>query len=104
VAPEPPSKPAKKEAKRKSPPVSESPATKSTKSSRQSTPASTRGRPQRGRQTYKESDSDDDLLDDDEFEAKLAEQMGEDEPKVVEGALDEEEFERAQTLEVASTY
>jgi ATP-dependent DNA helicase len=104
VAPEPPSKPAKKEAKRKSPPVSESPATKSTKSSRQSTPASTRGRPQRGRQTYKESDSDDDLLDDDEFEAKLAEQISEDEPKVVEGALDEEEFERAQTLEVASTY
>lgn len=100
----PPPKSAKKEVKRKSPPVSELPATKSTKSSRQSTPASTRGRPQRGRQSYKESDSDDDLLDDDEFEAKLAEQMGEDEPEVVEGALDEEEFERAQTLEVASRY
>lgn len=100
----PPPKSAKKEVKRKSPPVSESPVTKSTKSSRQSTPASTRGRPQRGRQSYKESDSDDDLLDDDEFEAKLAEQMGEDEPEVVEGALDEEEFERAQTLEVASRY
>ncbi|EAQ87723.1 hypothetical protein CHGG_04342 [Chaetomium globosum CBS 148.51] len=101
LAAEVPPKSAKKETKRKSPPASESPATKSTKSSRQSTPASTRRRPQRGRQSYKESDSDDDLLDDDEFEAKLVEQMGEDEPKVVEEVVDEEEFERAQTLEVA---
>ncbi|KAH6856250.1 SNF2 family N-terminal domain-containing protein [Chaetomium sp. MPI-CAGE-AT-0009] len=102
VEPElPPAKPAKKGAKRKSAPATESPAIKSTKSSRQSTPASARGRSQRGRQSYKESDSDDDLLDDDEFEAKLAEQLGEDETKVVEEVLDEEEFERAQTLELA---
>ncbi|KAK3294474.1 SNF2 family N-terminal domain-containing protein [Chaetomium fimeti] len=101
LAAELPPKPAKKGAKRKSPPAAESPTTKSTKSSRQSTPASTRGRPQRGRQSYKESDSDDDLLDDDEFESKLAEQLGEDEPEVIKEPLNEEEFERAQTLEVA---
>jgi ATP-dependent DNA helicase len=101
---EPAPKPAKKGAKRNSPSTSESPAPKSAKSSRQSTPANTRGRPQRGRQSYREADSDDDLLDDDEFEAKLAKQIDEEEPKVIEEPLDEEAFERAQTLEVASTY
>jgi len=95
-------KPAKKDTKRKGPPASESPAPKSAKSSRQSTPASTRGRARRGRQAYKEADSDDDLLDDDEFEAKLAEEMGEEDVERIEEVLDAEEFERAQTLEVAS--
>jgi ATP-dependent DNA helicase len=97
-----PPKPAKKDTKRKGPPASESPAPKSAKSSRQSTPASTRGRARRGRQAYKEADSDDDLLDDDEFEAKLAEEMGEEDVERIEEVLDAEEFERAQTLEVAS--
>ncbi|KAG7287535.1 hypothetical protein NEMBOFW57_007047 [Staphylotrichum longicolle] len=92
---------AKKETKRKNPPASESPAPKSAKSSRQSTPASTRGRPRRGRQAYKEADSDDELLDDDEFEAKLAEEMAEEDAETVEEILDAVEFERAQTLEVA---
>ncbi|KAH6634985.1 SNF2 family N-terminal domain-containing protein [Chaetomium sp. MPI-SDFR-AT-0129] len=88
----------KKGAKRKSP-AAESPAPKSTKSSRQSTPASARGRP-RGRKSYAEADSDDDLLDDDEFEAKLAEELDE-EVKVEEVVTSQEDFERAQTLEVA---
>lgn len=99
-----PPKSAKKETKRKNPPASEPPAPKSAKLSRQSTPACTRGRPRRGRQAYKEADSDDDLLDDDEFEARLAEEMAEDDTERVEEILDAEEFERAQTLEVASRY
>ncbi|KAL2020451.1 hypothetical protein VTK56DRAFT_8417 [Thermocarpiscus australiensis] len=102
VAPEAaPSKPAKKGAKRKSPPTSESPASKSAKSSRQSTPASTRSRPRRGRCSYKEADSDDELLDDDAFEEKLAKEMAEDETEELESVLSVEEFERAQTLELA---
>ncbi|KXX75847.1 Lymphoid-specific helicase [Madurella mycetomatis] len=96
-----PPKPARKDAKRKSPQSSESPAPKSAKSSRQSTPASTRGRSQRGKQKYKESDSDDDMLDDDEFEAKLAREVAQDEREDVESVLDVEEFERAQTLDLA---
>ena len=100
---EPAPKPVKKETKRKSP-AAESPAPKSAKSSRQSTPASARGRSRRGRRMYKEADSDDDQLDDDEFEAKLAEEIvegGTEEPEIV---LDAEEFERAQTLELASMF
>jgi ATP-dependent DNA helicase len=102
VAEPPAPKSTRKEMKRKSPPSSESPAPKSAKSSRQSTPASARGRPRRGRKSYREADSDDDLLDDDEFEAKLAEEMGEEDAEEGESAVDEEEFERAQTLELAS--
>jgi ATP-dependent DNA helicase len=102
VAEPPPPKPTKKEAKRKSPPTTESLTPKSAKASRQSTPASIRERPQRGRKSYKEADSDDDLLDDDDFEAKLAEEVGETDTKEIEKVVDAEEFERAQTLDVAS--
>ncbi|KAK4125644.1 helicase-like protein [Parathielavia appendiculata] len=98
--PQPP-EPTKKESKRKSPSSAESPAPKSAKSSRQSTPASARGRPRKGRRSYREADSDDDLLDDDEFEAKLFEVMGEEDGGEMEGSSDEEEFARAQTLELA---
>lgn len=101
VAEPAPPTPGKKEAKRKSPPAAESPS-KSAKSSRQSTPAGARGRPRRGRQTYKEADSDDDQLDDDAFEAKLAEEMVDDGAVEPQGVLDAEELERAQTLELAS--
>ncbi|KAK3389224.1 SNF2 family N-terminal domain-containing protein [Podospora didyma] len=87
-------------AKRKSPPAASLPTPKSTRSSRQSTPASSRGRPRRGRQVYKDADSDDELLDDDEFEAKLAEEMV-DEVQDIESAVTAEEFERAQTLDLA---
>jgi ATP-dependent DNA helicase len=102
VAKPPAPKSTKKETKRKSPPSPESPAPKSAKSSRQSTPASARGRPRRGRQSYREADSGDDLLDDDEFEAKLAQEMGDEDADDGESAVDEMEFERAQTLELAS--
>lgn len=99
---EPSPKQTRRETKRKSPPETESPAPKSSKSSRQSTPQSTRGRSRKTRQSYKEDDSDDDLLDDEEFEAKLAQQLADEEAEEVEEALEEEEFERAQNLEIAS--
>jgi len=83
-----------------------SPAPKSAKSSRQSTPASTRGsfrgRKSKGRKVYNESDaSDEDALSDDEFEKKLADEFA---PKNEELGNDEtpEEIERAKTLELAS--
>jgi ATP-dependent DNA helicase len=93
-----------KASKRKTSPTEHSPAPKSAKSSRQSTPASVRGRPRRGKTIYKEAESDDDLLDDDEFEAKLAKQLAEEEEQPDEVPLDEEECERVKTLEVASTW
>ncbi len=102
VAPPPPAQPTKKETKRKTPPESVSPVAKSAKSSRQSTPASARGPSRRGRQSYKEADSDDDLLDDYEFEAKLADEMADEDAAQPEVILDQEEFERAQTLDLAS--
>ncbi|KAL2169092.1 hypothetical protein VTG60DRAFT_6514 [Thermothelomyces hinnuleus] len=98
---EPSPKQTRREAKRKSPPEAESPAPKSAKSSRQSTPQSTRDRSRKTRQSYKEDDSDDDLLDDDEFEAKLAKKLADEDAEAAEEVLDEEEFERAHTLEVA---
>ncbi|KAI2623059.1 SNF2 family N-terminal domain-containing protein [Hypomontagnella submonticulosa] len=88
--------------KRKAPPTSENPSPKSSKSSRQSTPASgTRTRSRRGRASYKVADdSEDDKLDDDEFEAKLAAELAaEDESD--DDLRDEEETERAATLELA---
>ncbi|KAK3940310.1 hypothetical protein QBC46DRAFT_385829 [Diplogelasinospora grovesii] len=98
---EPVATPTKQDSKRKSPLNALSPAPKSAKSSRASTPASARGRSLRGRQTYKEADSDDDMLNDDEFEAKLAEQLAEDGSQKAESTVDPEEFERAKTLELA---
>lgn len=96
--------PAKKGTKRKgttTPAIEQE--VKSARSSRQSTPASTRGRQRKGR-TYKEADSDeDDQLSDDEFEAKLAEEMDE-EPEVEVKSLSSEELERSETLELASKY
>lgn len=93
----------KKETKRKAPLVQESPAPKSAKSSRQSTPASARGRPRKTRAAYKEADSDDDMLDDYDFEAKLAKQLAERSDPEPESPASTEDFERAQTLELAST-
>ncbi|KAL1836501.1 hypothetical protein VTJ49DRAFT_5059 [Mycothermus thermophilus] len=90
-----------RQSKRKAPPEAETPAPKSAKSSRQSSPASTRGRTRRGRSSYKEADSDDDLLDDDEFEAKLAQEVQQEDVEETESAADEEEMERARTLELA---
>lgn len=102
---ETPTKSVKKELKRKEPPVASSPASKSAKSSRQSTPVSTRGRGRpRKTQTYAEADSDEEKLDDDEFEAKLAEEASRQEAEDVEVAMSAEDFERARTLESASKH
>lgn len=93
--------------KRKTSPTSETSKSKSTKSSRQSTPTkSVRGLPRRGRlSTYKlADDSDEDNLDDDEFEAKLAKELAIRDEESDEEPVDEEELERAATLELASTW
>ncbi|KAI1100661.1 SNF2 family N-terminal domain-containing protein [Jackrogersella minutella] len=89
--------------KRKAPPTTETSSPKSSKSSRQSTPASNgRGRPRRGRAAYKMADdSDDDKLDDDEFEAKLAAELAARDDESSDDLRDEEEIERAATLELA---
>lgn len=100
---ETPSKSTKRELKRKEPPVASSPLSKSAKSSRQSTPVSSRGRgrPRKSR-VYTEADSDEEKLDDDEFEAKLAEEVSRQEAEELDIAMSAEDFERAQTLELAS--
>ncbi|ROT42218.1 hypothetical protein SODALDRAFT_268110 [Sodiomyces alkalinus F11] len=99
-------------AKRKSPPTSETPPSKSAKSSRHSTPApapapvSTRGsRRSTRRARYTEADSDEEKLSDDEFEAKLAEEVAketahENENDHVPG-MTPEEVERTHSLELA---
>lgn len=89
--------------KRKSQETLSSPITKSSKSSRQSTPASSvPGRKTRKRKSYTEADAtDEDELSDDEFEQKLAEEMtSQEEDQGSEGS--QEEIERAKTLELAS--
>jgi ATP-dependent DNA helicase len=91
--------------KRKSQEALSSPISKSSKSSRQSTPASSiRGRKTRKRKSYTEADaSEEDELSDDEFEQKLAEEIaGQDEDQGSEGS--QEEIERAKTLELASEF
>lgn len=91
--------------KRKSAPTTEAPTPKSSKSSRQSTPSSRgRGRPRNGRISYSVADdSEDDKLDDDAFEAKLAAELAAKEVgSEDELILDEDEMERVATLELAS--
>lgn len=90
--------------KRKSPPTSIKSGTKSAKSSRQSTPLSVRSRRQVNR-TYKEADSDEEKMSDDEFEAKLADEMNkeEDDDDSTE-SMSAEDMERAQSLEMASMF
>lgn len=87
--------------KRKSHPTSLEPEPKSTKSSRQSTPVSLRRRPQKTR-TYKDAGSDEEKLSDDEFEAKLADEMMSDEEEDNQASMTPEERKRAETLELAS--
>jgi ATP-dependent DNA helicase len=98
--------PAKGVNKRKASPLAETSSTKSNKSSRQSTPSTTsrvRGRARKGRSTYKvHDDSDEDELDDDEFEAKLAKELAAVDDDSEQEAQDDDEVERAATLELAS--
>ncbi|KAJ4319242.1 putative ATPase [Fusarium piperis] len=87
--------------KRKSPPTSIKSEAKSAKSSRQSTPVSLCGRPRKP-PTYKDADSDEEAMSDDEFEAKLVKEMApEDVDNSAETSMSPEELERAQTLELA---
>ncbi len=97
--------PDKQVGKRKSAPTSASSVPKSAKSSRQSTPGSVRGRgrQQKGRK-YAEADSEDDLLSDDEFEAKLAEEYADSDTLESEESMSSEDIERAKTLELASEF
>jgi ATP-dependent DNA helicase len=87
--------------KRKSHPTSLEPEPKSTKSSRQSTPVGLRGRPRKTR-TYKDAGSDEEKLSDDEFEAKLANEMESEEEEDDQASMTPEERKRAETLELAS--
>ncbi|KAI0165615.1 SNF2 family N-terminal domain-containing protein [Xylariaceae sp. FL1272] len=90
--------------KRKTSPSSETSVSKSAKSSRQSTPATStrsRGRPRKGRVSYQVTDdADDDKLDDAAFEEMLAQEM-EDQVDSEEDDRDAEEIERAESLELA---
>lgn len=89
--------------KRKSGGKLDSPASKSAKSSRQSTPGSVRGRASKARPIYTEADaSDEDALSDDEFEQKLAEEMAEQDSWQPESNKSEEEIQRESALELAS--
>lgn len=79
-----------------------SPASKSSKSSRHSTPASTRGRKARNPKSYSEAASDEeDALSDDEFEEKLAQEVAE-KDETTEDDLTPEEAEAARIKEAAS--
>ncbi|KAK2693853.1 hypothetical protein QWA68_008400 [Fusarium oxysporum] len=87
--------------KRKGAPASLEPEPKSAKSTRQSTPVSTRGRPRKTR-TYKDAGSDEEKMSDDEFEAKLAKEMiSDDEDLGDQVSLTPEERERAKAFELA---
>lgn len=98
--PDPVSTPINQKSKRKSPPTSVISDAKSAKSSRQSTPLSVRSR--RQARSYKEADSDEEKMSDNEFEEKLANEMAkeEDDDKDSE-PMSAEELERAQTLDMA---
>ncbi|KAL6866725.1 SNF2 family DNA-dependent ATPase [Trichoderma novae-zelandiae] len=87
--------------KRKSPPTAVAAESKSAKSSRQSTPLSARGRRQAGR-SYKEADSDEERMSDDEFEEKLAREMAaEDCDDKSAEPMSAEDKELAQTFDLA---
>ncbi|KAH8804756.1 SNF2 family N-terminal domain-containing protein [Xylogone sp. PMI_703] len=89
--------------KRKSEQVASiSPASKSSKSSRQSTPAGLRTRRSQARRIYEEADaSDEDKLSDDEFEAKLARELAELKEADREPKEEDEESEYQKILEQA---
>ncbi|KAF1738402.1 Lymphoid-specific helicase [Beauveria bassiana] len=77
------------------------PEPKSARSSRGSTPASTRGRPRKS-QAYKDDSEDDDDLSDAEFEAKLVQEMGSAKDSAPEeDSRSAEDIELAQNLELA---
>ncbi|RBR12762.1 uncharacterized protein FIESC28_08464 [Fusarium coffeatum] len=92
--------PKKPGTKRKNHPVALEPEAKSTKSTRESTPIG-RGRRTRKTRTYKDAGSDEEKMSDDEFEAKLADEIESDEEVDDKASMTPEERERAETLELA---
>lgn len=94
--------PVRSGSKRKGQVAAAEPEPKSARSSRGSTPASARARTRKPR-AYKEADSeDDDDLSDDQFEAKLVQEMGSAEESSSEPDVrSAEEIERAESLELA---
>ena len=79
-------------------------SSKSAKSSRQSTPASSRGRKRKVR-TYTEADvSDEDMMSDDEVEQKWAEELATNKDEDDLDEENDEEIQRQKTLELASMY
>ncbi|GAP90429.1 putative iswi chromatin-remodeling complex atpase isw2 protein [Rosellinia necatrix] len=90
--------------KRKTSPTSEASTPKYAKSGRQSAPSTTprsRGRPRKNLVSYKMSDdTDEDKLNDDEFEEMLAKELQKQESDV-EDFRDADDIERAKTLESA---
>ncbi|KAK7416928.1 putative ATPase [Neonectria magnoliae] len=96
LAPATPSTPSKRK-------ISHSPAipqAKSARSSRGSTPASSRKGLHKKR-IYKDADSDEERMSDDEFEAKLAKEMASDDSDSAEPVMSPEELQRAETLALA---
>lgn len=91
--------------KRKAPSTPAISEAKSARSSRQSTPASSRRRLQKSK-TYKEAGSDEERMSDDEFEAKLAKEIASDDSGEEDDKpqMSTEELELAQTLELASRF
>jgi len=79
---------------------------KSAKTSKESTPASSiRGRTRNKQRSYKEDDaSDEDALSDDEFEQKLAQELEDNEVRELHSELTEEEAEKAKIIELASKF
>ncbi|KAG8356800.1 hypothetical protein FVEN_g5469 [Fusarium venenatum] len=93
--------PEKPGTKRKNHPVALEPEPKSTKSSRQATPVGLRRRTRKTR-TYKDAGSDEEKMSDDEFEAKLANEVeSDDEDKDGKASMTPEERERAEAFELA---
>ena len=93
--------PEKPGTKRKNHPVALEPEAKSTKSTRESTPIG-RGRRTRKTRTYKDAGSDEEKMSDDEFEAKLADEIESEDEVDDKASMTPEERERAETLELAS--
>ncbi len=95
------STPVKIATKRKNP-LTEEAQSKSAKSSRNSTPSASRGRTMRNRRSYKEADtSDEELLSDDEFEAKLAREIAGEDAGARRAISSADEFVRSKTLDIA---
>ena len=93
---------AQKLTKRKSPPMLDTPATKSSKSSRESTPGSIRLRARASTAPDAFSGVDEDRLDDDEFEARLVREYEEKELQKLEATQSSKDFALAGSLELAS--